>query len=257
MYSACPKTCYQCYPDRNPLLKKYSESIVENEHMVAKPLKILQNGRIEEPAHVNGVLLLPNSHIDAIFLKTLIYVNIRELDVSNNPLTWLPEMQSLEKLNCSGCKLTALPSPLPKLKELKCADNYLSTVPYYKNLVKLECSNNLIQDLSQYNNSKLESLIATNNPLTSINIPSLTYLEAYDCPLLVIHNLPSLHKKSSVIINNEMKFMMFRKEKISKERRLIDWYDNTCDIAVYNKLVAVSDFFFRLAPFLFTPVAMV
>ena len=161
------------------------------------PIAFVQQDKILYPMQHDGRIIISNMRINALFARTIIYLNIRELDISYNNISHLPDILSLEKLNCSSCQLTKLPD-LPKLKELNCSNNKIRQIPEYEYLSHLICNK---------------------NPITDICIKTLVYLEAYNCPLLVLHYLPiGTYSSSSKVI--------------------IDWISQKCHPSIYDKLAA-------------------
>lgn len=246
----CNRRCQKCFPKKYKTAV-YHKYLPENEELSNKPLIVIQRGSKKiYPSNVNGKIYLADMNITVIFAKTLLYMNIRELDIHNNQITWLPEILSLEKLNCSNCKIKELSINLPKLKELNCSDNLITHMEFYPQLKKLNISDNIIYKLPNYN--LLESLICNNNPITNIKIQTLTNLEAYGCPLAVIYKIPTLHKKSSISINGTIKYLLLKKERINNNKCLINWYDKTCSSKIYNRLISNrNNMIKKLTKFLF------
>jgi len=239
--TTCNTTCHKCHP-------QYQRYIKEDKELTSKPISIiLTNGQILEPEQNHNTLILSSLHINVLFCKTLIYQSIKVLDISNNPIMWLPNIYTLEKLNCNNCNIQELPN-FTNLTELKCSNNNIKQLPNYKKLKHLECSNNYIQELISYD--KLTYLQCNNNPITKIDIQSLTYLEATNCPLLIICKIPSLHKRSSVIIHGSIKTLLSKKEYIDTKYTLINWNTNTCADCIY-KLFISNDILYPLLPYLF------
>jgi Leucine-rich repeat (LRR) protein len=239
----CISECSICYPTHQLYL-------TENKDLTDSPLYAIQQGIIIKPKQRNGVLHLPKQQISDLFCRTLIYQTIKELDVSYNLVTYIPEILTLRKLKCTNCKLNKLPNAelLPHLVELNCSDNLLIEIPNYQSLKKLECSINYISELPKYN--KLTHLTCNNNPITDIYIPSLEYLEALGCCLTVIYNLPLLYKKSSVLINGDLKYIICKREKIDNRYKLIDWRNSTCSSLVKDAFLD-NDMLSMIYPMLF------
>jgi hypothetical protein len=175
------------------------------------------------PPVVNGEVHISNRKIRVLFAQTLFYLNITFLNVSSNPITWLPEIPTLVTLICNDCRLTELPVCLPSLTTLQCKNNFISVLPKLPLVTFVDCSDNCITRLLAANIPRLQRLICNNNPLTSINIQTLTSLEAYDCPLTVIHKIPSLSRRSSVVIDGSLKQLIANKEKINTDLVVINW----------------------------------
>ena len=100
----------------------------------------------------------------------------------------LERIVNLQKLNCSGNKITDL-SPLKnltKLKELVCESNQITELSPLKNLTKLQrlyCPYNQITELSPLKNlTKLEELSCSWNKITDLSpIKNLTKLQRLLC----------------------------------------------------------------------------
>lgn len=201
---------------------RYDLSLPENNDTTKHPLAILQAGVISTPEISCESLVLDSQHISSIMLVTLNYLHIKSLSVRNNPLTFLPDIYTLHTLDCSNCGLTSLPSYMPVLTTLNCSANLIKEIPSYQRLTRLECSNNLITALPKL--PKLASLTCNNNPLPQIHIPTLTYLEAYDCPILVLYDIPGLVRRSSTLdFTGSFQWITTRTEKINSKRILINW----------------------------------
>ena len=249
-YSNCDFNCSVCNYNEHIRNNKITY-MLENKDLLDKPFFALQNKILIEPKQYNGKLNLSNKSITALFNKTIIYQNIRELNISNNNIKQIPYIHTLEILNCSDCNIRELHDStiLPNITELYCNNNLLTIIPHYINLKKLECSSNLIKHIPAF--KKLTYLICNDNPITDINIQSLTYLEAYGCPILVLYKIPSLHKRTSVIINGEMKILITKQEKLNTNNILINWNNNTCSKEIKNRLKSnsllctVVDFLFK------------
>lgn len=215
------------------------ECVIKNKVVNYKPIPNKQIQIIKDN-HIYDVtagytLNLASSNIVVLLTKSLLYQNIKELDISNNPIKWLPGINTLVKLNCSRCLLDKLPTyyEMPNLLYLNCSDNKIRKIHFPK-LKKLECNNCLVDDLQC---NSLEYLSCSGNPLTSINIATLQYLEAYNCPLIVIHYIPGLYKRSSIIDNknNKITHLTNKKEYIDLSYQLINWQNNTCKLDIKFK----------------------
>jgi len=184
-------------------------------------LYVIKNGSIECPAITNNALYVPSQQINYVLFRTISFLNIQILDISDNKITWLPDLFSLRILKCENCKLTALPTYMPNLEELNCNNNYIKLMPDYPRLSKLNCSNNLIEQLPSM--LKLRTLQISDNPIYDINIQSLTSLIAYNCPILVIRKNPLLIKRSSKIDGSVFKWVSTTNAKVDYDKIIIDW----------------------------------
>lgn len=239
-YTYCSDECDKCYP-------KNSRLLIDDELAHSPIYYTKDDSTMHTPIVESKTVDISNMSISAIFCKTISYMNIIELDVSNNPIKWLPEIASLEILRCNNCNIMDLPVYLPNLKELECENNIIKKLPQFNNLRKLHCSKNLITHIPY---KKIQVLKCNQNPITSINIQTLTYLEATDCPILVIHHIPSLYKHSSVLIDHTLKKLMVKREKINKDFVQINWHDRTISDSLLKRLMTHSTIS-KVCPFLF------
>lgn len=223
--------------------------IMEEEYLLLHPIIICKEGFTTRPETTNNVLALQHQNITSIFLATINYLRLEILDISGNSLKHLPDIFTLKILVCDDCELKDLPSYMPCLEKLSCKNNFLRSIPSYKKLTELDCSSNLItciegsysndadktninetnHDISTTNNKcmQLKKLTCNNNPIMSINIPTLTYLEAYNCPIKILHRIPGLFKRSSTMDTNNFKWTVISCERLDRSGVIINWQNGT------------------------------
>lgn len=172
-------------------------------------------------------LNLANSNISSIWITSLCYLKIEELNISNNNIKFIPDIFSLKKLICDNCDLRQLPKYMPRLEYLSCKNNKITLIPYYNNLKYLDVTNNLISSIV-YN--KLEELICSDNPI--IEIPPVKKIKAYNCPILSIGNDVNM-EKYGVIINNRFKWM--ERYNIEIKYSILNWKDKYTRIKIERK----------------------
>lgn len=228
---------------------KIETSLPENKFTTEHPLTVIQNGIPLVPEILGESLILDSQHIKSIWLNTLNYLHVKTLSVRNNPLIFLADVYSLHTLDCSNCTLKSLPSYMPSLSTLNCSNNLITSMPNYRQLSRLECSNNIIKKLPALPN--LKSLTINNNPIHEINIPTLTYLEAYDCPIFVIFDIHGLVRRSSTLDKfGSFKWITTRTEKINSKTILVDWTNGKLNHVLY-KILSKSRFWKRTLKYLF------
>lgn len=211
--------CFQCFVLETP--------IIENKEIAKFPITAVRKKSTYKPLLQGTDLNLSNMQINSIWMNTISYMYLRTLLIKDNPLTYLPDIYTLCTLDCSNCNLKELPSYLPNLTDLKCSNNFIKSIPKYPTLLKLDASDNIITKIDRKNFPKLKSLVINNNPITKIYVPTLTYLEAYRCPLIILYNLPGLARRSSVMgTAGKFEWIAFRAEKITVDFVLIDWTTN-------------------------------
>ena len=204
------------------------------------------------PENINGKVALSASNINLIFMRSIVTCYVTDLDISDNNITYLPDILTLKKLNCAKCKIKTLPRFLPNIREIDANDNLLTHIYTYQTLETLICSNNIIKELPHLPN--LKYLQCNNNPITEINIPSLTSLEAYGCPIMVIHNIPSLIKKSSILLANGLvRYIQYNKSKLSNNYVLINWLNNYISESIYLN-ISNNNLIYNVVPFLFSNI---
>jgi Leucine-rich repeat (LRR) protein len=179
------------------------------------PLAVITNDNTVQLLDNDTVINLKSLKITVLYLRSLSFLRLTHLYISDNYIKWLPSIQTLETLDCSNCELSSLPTDLPNLKTLRCASNILTVIPNY---------------------SKLTTLIADNNPLTSVNLPNLTHLSVLNCPILVVHDILSIRK-------NHIKPFL------NTSKVLIDWTTNKCNKKLFE---IITEEFGLLARFLLT-----
>ena len=223
-------------------------AIPENKHAVEHPLTIVQNGVSTTPTILGESLILDSQNVSSVWLNTLNYLYVKSLSIRNNPLTFLADVYTLRNLDCSNCKLKALPGYMPALTTLNCDNNIITRIPNYKNLVRLSCANNIITKLPIL--PSLKSLIINNNPIIEVNILTLTYLEAQGCPILFLYDIPGLVRRSSTLERNgSFKWITTRTEKINSKLILIDWTKCKTHPA-FTKILSKSKFWSKVFKYL-------
>jgi hypothetical protein len=211
----------------------YKQTIPYNKELIKFPIVTVKDGSIYYPNVEHNRLIIPNYRITIILLRTLNYMFLTELDISGNDIKIIPDIFSLKILKCNNCRIKNLPKTLYQLEELECKNNFICKIPYYKYLTKLDCSNNMIDDVSHL--SKLTYLTCCNNPIMSIHNKSLTFLKAKNCPILIMHKIPSLIRRSSSLINNKFIWIKENKQDIELSYILVDWNTGKHNIKL-NKL---------------------
>ena len=138
---------------------------------------------------------------------------------------------------------------MPVLTTLNCSNNLITSVPNYKQLSRLECSGNIISKLPVL--PSLKSLTINSNPIHEIKIPTLTYLEAYDCPIFVIFDIHGLVRRSSTLDKfGSFKWITTRTEKFNSKTILVDWANGILNPILY-KILSKSRFWKRTLKYLF------
>jgi hypothetical protein len=181
--------------------------------------------KFEIPSVINDSLYMPNQYIISVWPRALVFLSLKVLDISNNLITWLPDLYTLVTLKCANCKIIKLPSYLPLLEELDCSNNFIKLIPGYPKLKKLNCSKNLVENdhLVSPNFPLLEDLDCSDNLINDVCIYTLKNLVAYDCPILVLHKLPLLIKRSSKIVNSRFVWISQSNARVDYQKILIDW----------------------------------
>lgn len=166
---------------------------------------------------------LSNKNIKSIWVRTLSDLHTQYLDISHNPLIFLPDIFSLRVLNCSNCKIEQLPDYMPYLEELNCSNNNLTEIPDYTSLIKLECQNNNIRYVSHL--KKIEHIICSDNPIS--DVPSnIQTIIAQNCPITTIHSGMLVSARSGTIRNGI--FIWRSSKKIDTRYIILDWNTATC-----------------------------
>ncbi len=217
--------CVDCY--RKKIVK--NQVLPYNKDLLEAPLLVVKNKQRLIPIINNNKLIIPNENVIYIFPRTLIYLNLTELDISGNSIKYMPDIQSLKILKCNNCNIKTLPI-LPNLEILECSNNFISEIPKLMKLTHINCSYNMIARIPDL--PEIKHLICSNNPITNISHTTLLSLEAYNCPILTIHKIPTLLKRSSLVIDN--RFLWIRKniQKIERRYVILDW--NTIDVIQEN-----------------------
>lgn len=227
---------------------KYLHTIPENRDLMLYPIIMKDNNFLFYPEIKDSRLICNNLNITLIIPRTINYLHLIELDISNNNIKVIPYIPSIKILKCNNCGLTELPY-LPNLEYLECAQNKLLEIPNYKNITYLNCSDNYIKKINtraQSTNAttsttphKLQKLICNNNLISDINIKSLKYLEAKKCPILVIYKLPLINKRSSLILDRKLLFITSHGQYIDEKYVLVNWYNkklnSNINIKKFNK----------------------
>ncbi len=208
-----------------------------------RPLIILKLGsnHLNTPC-LTDVVNLPGMQIRSIIPRTISFIRIQELNIANNHIQFLPDIHTLIKLNCSNCAMDELPKILPQIEEIDCSGNAIVELPesrYYPKLKKLVCSRNQIFFIPTY--ESLESLICNNNLIKSINIKTLTYLEAYKNPITTIHDLPSTRHRSPILINGRIEYKQRNSEHLDTEHVRVSWPDKKCYDLILKQRIKSHD----------------
>ncbi|WP_298144925.1 hypothetical protein, partial [Flavobacterium sp.] len=168
---------------------------------------------------LTGILIFENdlTNLDVSMLQQLI-----NLDCNTNNLTTLSitNLSSLVNLNCSANQLqTFTASNLPQLDAINCSNNQLANLNFsslpelgvldfsqnqitsfdctpFTQLFQLSCSGNLLTSLIfQTGGGTLETVNASYNQLTTINVPSIAFLD------LSHNNLTSINGAFGMSVN--------------------------------------------------------
>jgi hypothetical protein len=225
--------------------RKKCLAIIPISDVTHRPFLIYKNKICICPIITSNEYLVPNTDITYIVSRTISYMYLTTLDISHNNIGVLPIVPSLKKLKCANCNLTTLPnvSSSQFLEELDCSDNGIKVIPNYPSIITLHCSKNLISELPPLKNIK--HLVCSDNPITDVSLPNLTYLEAYNCPILVSHKIPSLLKRSSYLNNTGLRWVITQNQKIEKNKLIINWNNNI------GRLSRKSKFWVTLERYLF------
>jgi hypothetical protein len=221
-------SCYKCIKKN-----KHLYELPENKELSKYPLIMKDNNSLFYPEIKDSRLICNNLNIRFIIPRTINYLHLIELNISDNNIKEIPYIQSIKILKCNNCNLQNLPL-LPELEYLECSNNKICEIPNYKKLKYLNCSNNYINKIS-FNN--LQKLICNNNMLSDINIKSLKYLEAKKCPITTIYKLPLINKRSSLILNNKLSLIYSHGQHIDEQYIVLDWYNKkiNADVNRFNK----------------------
>jgi hypothetical protein len=185
-------------------------------------------------------LNLTDKNIRVIWLSSLVNLNITCLDISKNPLKWLPDIFTLKYLNCSNCALTELPVYLPVIEEIICSNNLICTIPIYKSLVKLICSGNNINKIDHL--PKLKYIDCSSNPIT--DYPSDIKCIATNCPITV-KKFSKKQTRSGFVKHGKFEWIEHNLCELSDKYILIDWCNARTTVEFHGRFAK------RLAKFLF------
>ena len=213
---------------------KYLYHLPENKELSQYPLIIKANKELLYPEIKDSRLICNKLNISTIIPRTLNYLHLIELDISNNNIKEIPCIQSIKILKCNNCNLKTLPL-LPALEYLECSNNKICNIPNYRKLKYLDCSNNYITNI---NIICLQKLICNNNLISGVSIKDLKYLEAKKCPIITIYKLPLINKRSSIILDNKLFFISSHGQHIDDRHIILDWYNKkiNADINRFNIL---------------------
>lgn len=174
---------------------------------------------------IDGQVLINTKLVKYVLLRTLAHCCIRHIDISNTSTKYICDIPSLEVLIANNCNLTKLPNYLPNLTKLQIDNNKINQVSFYPKLKHLSCVDNAITNVNHL--TGLTYLKCSENPITEIKLFYLTYLEAYECPILVSYPIPTLVKRSSIFINGMVERIYVSKEKMNKNNIIINWKTST------------------------------
>lgn len=122
-----------------------------------------------------------NGRLSAAELEAVTTMECRDLGIAD--LTGIAYFTALEKLNCTGNRLSALDvSRNTALKQLYCGKNRLTSLNVSANteLKKLYCFKNRLAALDVSKNTELNTLNCSRNQLTSLNLSANTKLTDLD-----------------------------------------------------------------------------
>jgi hypothetical protein len=141
------------------------------------------------------------------------FTKLRVLECSGNKLTELPSLpETLEQLDCSFNELTSLPPLNKNLKLIFCFNNKLTTLPILnENLMVLSCGNNKLTIIPPLNKN-LVQLYCINNNIVNFKLlnEKLKYFDYYGNPIRNIINSRNITiiKKQNHTLNN-FKFLFY------------------------------------------------
>jgi hypothetical protein len=121
------------------------------------------------------------------------FFNLKHLIASNNSLTTIPFVNSIEVLEIYNNKIIELP-PMKKLVKLFASNNYLSKIPNFENLELLDISHNNITHLIC--NDKLKYLYAQYNKIKYIEFKGNELIDI-DIYANVLTNINFVYNKLS------------------------------------------------------------
>lgn len=175
-------------------------SIIHNQDRYNHSLQIVIGNKLIVLETLDDTLDLHNKKIRSIWIRTVTDLHTCTLNISNNPLTFFPDIFSLKYLDCNNCQIKEMPTYMPVLEELNCANNLIVELPEYPKLASLNCSGNPLTILPTYKHMKL---IADN------------------CPILVLHDNPAYYQRSGVIRGG--KFQWINTNILENKYAIIDW----------------------------------
>lgn len=199
-------------------------SVIHNQDIYNHSLQIVIGNKLIVLETLNDTLDLHNKNIRSIWVRTIIDLHTHTLNISNNLLTFFPDIFSLKYLDCSNCQIKEMPAYMPVLEELNCANNLIAELPKYPKLTSLNCSGNPLTTLHTYKNIKL---IADN------------------CPILVLHDTPAYYQRSGVIRGG--KFQWISASTLENKYAIIDWQNARTTIEFSKPFTR------KLSRFLFYP----
>ncbi len=186
-------------------------------------LQAVISGKLTIIPTISEKLDLSDKNVSSIWIRTLCDLYIKELNIARNPIRIVPDIFSLEILNCNQCQIREMPTYMPDLKILNCSDNYIRKLPIYPSLAHLNCSGNPIIDLSQY-----------------IKRPNIEII-ANNCPILTKPYV--LGTRSGILIKG--KFRWVKKCFIETKYVILDWEAKKCNF------LFSGNFWPKVAKFLF------
>jgi Leucine-rich repeat (LRR) protein len=157
--------------------------------------------------HITDCPKLQCAHLDDNHIAQLgCFPELQFLSISYNPIKHISDLPELRKLNCNHHSLSALAN-FPKLAELWCENGSLETLTNCPELHLIFAKENMLTTIPrtteiamvQYNRicelsdlPGLRELDVSYNPITFINLPWLTCLNARNTPLARVGQFTSL-----------------------------------------------------------------
>ena len=163
-------------------------------------------------------LILQNKNITVLLPRTLVDICTYSLNISRNPLRFLPPIYSLRVLNCDNCLLKELPA-LPQLQELSCAGNLLTSIPVYKNATIINCSKNFISSIDLKSYPKLKKLNCSLNLITDLPNSKIG-ITCTNCPITTVYYNFAGARRSGIIKNGKFTWIT---EDTSTKYTIINW----------------------------------
>ena len=136
-------------------------------------------------------------------------IRIKKLDISYNPIKWMPDLFTLKYLDCSNTLISTLPY-CPNLVILKCRNTPITRLPFYPNLESLDARNSCLIEIPTI--LKLKELNAENCPLDIIQkLP--TRINNYKCKIINwnTHKIGPDYKAcltQTILVNVDIKYLM-------------------------------------------------